>query len=83
MEEPSAQFEGVGTEILMFFDENAFPTIYRWRVKGPGGDTVDCSRIPFMTRAACIRDMYALKARRYPEARIIDATYSRSIIELD
>jgi hypothetical protein len=67
------------TQIRMFFDMHEAPGTYRWRVKGPGNTTLEYSRICYQTRKSCLEDMQAIKARTYPQARIVDLTHYQEI----
>jgi uncharacterized protein YegP (UPF0339 family) len=47
---------------------------YRWRLSSATGETVERSERGHSHKGECEREVSRLKADRYPEARVLDAT---------
>ena len=47
---------------------------YRWRLRSANGETVELSEGGHPRKDECEREVSRLKADRYPNARVLDAT---------
>ena len=47
---------------------------YRWRLSSAAGETVERSERGHPNKGECEREVSRLKADRYPDARVLDAT---------
>ena len=47
---------------------------YRWRLSSSAGETVGRSEVGHPHKGECEREVSRLKADRYPDARVLDAT---------
>ena len=47
---------------------------YRWRLRSASGQTVERSERGHPNKGECEREVSRLKADRYPDARVLDAT---------
>jgi hypothetical protein len=47
---------------------------YRWRLSSDSGETLERSERGHRKKGECEREVSRLKADRYPNARVIDAT---------
>jgi hypothetical protein len=47
---------------------------YRWGLSSAAGDTVERFERGYSHKGECERELFRLKADRYPNARVLDAT---------
>jgi uncharacterized protein YegP (UPF0339 family) len=47
---------------------------YRWRLSSASGETLERSERGHPNKGDCDREVFRLKADRYPDARVLDAT---------